>query len=350
MLFRQRQYSYRSVRKASRILWVFFLITFIVAVIVVHQIRQYFFIHSDAAPISFSVSEGESFGSISARLEESEVIPSAFWFCVTARLAGLADAVRAGTTLVTPGDRSSDILGALIYPSGVAEVSVTIPEGYTIAQMGDEVRVALPHITAEEWSRVTGANSSFAGDAFVLSAQKPADVDLEGYLFPDTYRFFYDATAEDVVERMLRTMESRVKSLGPATGDAEGMTTHELLTLSSIIEREVRGADDMKEISDIFLKRLEIGMALQSDATVNYVTGGDDPSLSLVDRHLDSPYNTYEYPGLPPGPISNPGMNALRAVWEPASNGYYYFLTDSSGGVHYASTYDEHIVNKARYL
>lgn len=350
MLFRQRQYSYRSSRRSSRLLWILTCIVFLSFFVAFRQIRQYFFVTSDAASLSFSVAEGESFASVAARLEDADVIPSAFWFRVAARFAGLADDVRAGTTLVTPGDRSSDILGALVYPSGVAEVSVTIPEGYTLVQIGDAVRARLPHITEEEWLRVTGSNSPFVSDAFVLAAQKPVDVDLEGYLFPDTYRFFYDATAEDVVGRMLRTMESRVKSLGSAAGDAEGMTTHELITLSSIIEREVRNPEEMREVSDIFLKRLDIGMALQSDATVNYVTGGDDPSISLSDRDTDSLYNTYKYPGLPPGPISNPGMNALRAVWNPAENDYYYFLTDAEGNVYYAATHNEHVVNKALYL
>lgn len=351
MLFRTQSYGYLGRRsRRSRIplvLAAFFLIFVFVAV---RQVHQYFFRTSDSAQVSFTVDEGESFSSISKRLVDEDIIPSAWWFRISAKFAGLDDDIRSGTTVVTPGDRSADILGALMYPSGASEVSVTIPEGYTLAQIGATVRTALPDITAEEWQRVTGVSSPFATDAFVVSSQKPTDVDLEGYLFPDTYRFFKDATAEDVVERMLRTMESRVASLGVPTGDAEGMTGHELITLSSIIEREVRDAEEMRQVSDIFLKRLEIGMALQSDATVNYVTGGDDPSISLTDRDLESPYNTYQNPGLPPGPISNPGMNALRSVWNPAENGYFYFLTDAEGTVYYAETHEEHVLNKALYL
>lgn len=351
MLFSARQYSYRSAHHKNRAPFIFFVAFIFFGVLVgFFQVHQYFFQTSDAAEVSFTVEEGESFAAIAERLDEEGIIPSAFWFRVAGRLSGFADDVRAGTTVVVPGDRSADILGALVYPSGAAEVSVTIPEGYTLVQIGETVRAVLPQITEEEWAHVTGPDSPFTQDSFVLRAQKPADVDLEGYLFPDTYRFFKDATADDVVERMLRTMESRVESLGSPTGDADGMTTHELLTLSSLIEREVRDPEEMRQVSDIFLKRLDIGMALQSDATVNYVTGGDDPSISLSDRDIDSLYNTYKYPGLPPGPISNPGMHALRAVWSPAENPYYYFLTDSQGNVYYAETHDEHVVNKARYL
>lgn len=351
MLFRTQTYGYLGRRpRRSRVPFLVAGIFLVGVLIASRQVHQYFFRSSDAPEVSFTVGEGESLSSVSRRLADAEIIPSAWWFRIAAKFAGLDDDIRAGTTVVVPGDRSADILGALIYPSGNSEVSVTIPEGYTLVQVGATVRAALPHITQEDWLRVTSSSSSFASDPFVVSSQKPADVDLEGYLFPDTYRFFENATAEDVVERMLRTMESRISALGEPTGDAEGMTGHELLTLSSIIEREVRGSEEMKEVSDIFLKRLEIGMALQSDATVNYVTGGDDPSISLTDRDLDSPYNTYQYPGLPPGPISNPGANALRAVWNPAENGYFYFLTDAEGTVYYAETHDEHVLNKALYL
>lgn len=351
MLFRTQTYGYLGRRpRKSRVPFVVAALFLVFAFVAVRQINQYFFRSSDAAEVSFTVDEGESFSSISKRLADEDIIPSAWWFRISAKFAGLDDDIRSGTTVVIPGDRSADILGALMYPSGASEVSITIPEGYTLVQIGATVRAALPDITEGEWQRVTGVSSPFATDAFVVSSQKPTDVDLEGYLFPDTYRFFKDATAEDVVERMLRTMESRVASLGVPTGDAEGMTGHELITLSSIIEREVRDAEEMRQVSDIFLKRLEIGMALQSDATVNYVTGGDDPSISLTDRDLESPYNTYQNPGLPPGPISNPGMNALRSVWNPAENGYFYFLTDAEGTVYYAETHEEHVLNKALYL
>lgn len=352
MLFRKQQYSYRPRQKRSRLPVIAVGLFILGGLLAYRQIHQYFFIEPSpqAESLGFRVAEGESVRSIATRLESMDVIPSAFWFRVSAKLSGLDEKIRVGTTTVQQGDRYADILGALIYPSGEEEVTVTIPEGYTLVQIGSTVRAALPHISEEDWLQATGASSSAAESDFVQDAEKPVDVDLEGYLFPDTYRFFEHATAEDVVFRMLRTMESRVRSLGEPTGDAEGMTMHELLTLSSIIEREVRKSDEMREVADIFLKRLEIGMALQSDATVNYVTGGKDPSISLADRDLDSPYNTYQYPGLPPGPISNPGMNALRAVWNPAENSYYYFLTDMQGKVYYAETHDEHVLNKARYL
>jgi UPF0755 protein len=185
----------------------------------------------------------------------------------------------------------------------------------------------------------------------VVVAQKPGDVDLEGYLFPDTYRFAYDASAEDIARIMLDNMAEQVNDAGRPNGDAAEMTIHEILTLASIIEREVRQPSTMKNVADIFLKRLDIGMALQADSTVNYVIEGDSPSITLDQRdNTESPYNTYKYPGLPPGPISAPSANAIDAVLNPTANNYLYFLTTDDGEIYYAETHDEHVRNKAFLL
>lgn len=303
----------------------------------------------DAVEVSFTVASGESIRSVAERLKEDGYIANAFWFRMTAGFAGLADDVKAGSTSFLPGDRYADILQALMYPSGAAEVSVTIPEGYTIAQIGEVVRAQIPSISVEEWEQATGMTSPLENHPLIIRSDKPENVDLEGYLFPDTYRFFATAQAEDVVSVMIDTMERRIEALGELKGDAAGMTLHEAITLASIVEREVRRSEEMREVADIFLKRLEIGMALQADSTVNYVTGGKDPSISFAETELDSPYNTYQNAGLPPGPISNPGMNALRAVFDPAENPYFYFLTDPLGKVYYAETFDQHIDNR-QYL
>ncbi len=340
-------------KKTNRILYI--VVTLVIMGLLwqsAKQIHQYFFAEplADTTSVLFIVSEGESFKTIANRLQERGIIKSAWWFRLDAKLAGLDDDIKAGQTTLTPGDRYADILGALLYPAGESEISLTIPEGYTIAQIGEVVREKFPEITLEEWNRVTGASSPFTANDFTFLASKPAGVDLEGYLFPDTYRFFKDANAEDIVRKMLQTMQSRIEALGEPTSQGVLLNLHDRLTLASIVEREVRSAETMRNVADIFYKRLDIGMALQSDATINYVTNGDDPSVSAEDLQTDSLYNTYKYPGLPPGPISNPGMNALRAVWNPAENPYYYFLTDAEGNIYYAKTHDEHVVNKAKYL
>lgn len=304
----------------------------------------------DEEPITFVIDEGESFQSVAHRLEQQKIIANAFWFRIAAKVAGTDAQVKSGAHVMVPGDNYLDTLGLLTAAPSGNEIKVTVPEGFTLAQMGALLN-DLGLVTPAEWQAATDMNSPLEQHAFVVAAQKPNDVDLEGYLFPDTYRFAADATAEQIATAMLETMVARVESLGRPTGDAAGYTTHELLTLASIVEREVRQPDTMKNVADIFLKRLEIDMPLQADSTVNYITGGTDPSISLEDRdNTDSPYNTYKYPGLPPGPISAPSMNALTAVLNPTHNEYYYFLTTDEGVIYYAETYEEHLVNKNTYL
>lgn len=304
----------------------------------------------DAQGVQIVVEEGDTLSSVIPKLGDAV---SPFWFKVYAKFSGQESSIHPGTFTFHEGASYRAIL-QMLQVGSVNDVTLTIPEGFAITQMGERVVAAFPRITMEEWARVTGQFSPLEEHPFVIAAEKPDDVDLEGYLFPDTYSFFADATAEDIAKKMIDTMYERVATAGihvAPDGEAhDAMSIHEMLTLASIVEKEVRQLATMKNVADIFLKRLEIGMALQSDATVNYITGGDDPSVSYADLEIDSLYNTYKYPGLPPGPISNPGLNALMAVAAPTANDYYYFLTTDEGDVYYAETHDEHVANKSRYL
>ncbi len=319
-------------------------------VVAINQINRIFFQSPKpgAQAITFTVTSGDSFSEVDKRLKEQGIIANGLWFRVAAEFSGLTDNLQAGVYSLTPDQSYGDILSHLTT-SEVTDISITFPEGLTIAQMGELVHTKFG-ISTDDWAKATGQYSKFETHPFVVRAKKPDDVDLEGYLFPDTYRFFADATADDIVKKMIDTMEARVGEISAPTGDSKDMTFHEVLTLASIVQREVRKPSEMKNVADVFLKRLSIGMALQADSTVNYVTGGKDPSISLNERDIMSPYNTYKNPGLPPGPISNPGLDALTAVIHPATNSYLYFLTDDLGNVYYAQTFDQHIQNKARYL
>lgn len=328
----------------------------VIAVIVVvgvanRQAQRFWFsaAAADAEPVTIVVVPGDTLSSIVPAMDRAGLV-NAFWFKVYAKFSGNEE-IRPGTYAIGPGSAYAGILGLLHY-GNANDIAITFPEGFTLVQMGERVNETFD-IPVDEWRVATGQFSPLEQDPFVVAAGKPDDVDLEGYLFPDTYRFTRDATAEDIVKEMLDTMAARVATVNLSAEVGEGKSfasLHEALTLASIVEKEVRTPETMANVADIFLKRLAIDMALQSDATVNYVTGGNDPSVSLADLETDSPYNTYKNPGLPPGPISNPGLNALAAVATPATNPYYYFLTTDDGHVYYATTHDEHVANKARYL
>jgi UPF0755 protein len=324
----------------------------ILFIVGLNQLNRYFWQEpkDNAEAEVFVITEGESFQTVARHLEDQDLIASKAWFRAGAEVAGLTNDLKVGSYALQPGLSYKTVLAILTAGTTDADIRVTIPEGYTIKQMG-ELLASKGLISIEDWTTATGQFSSLETHEFVVAADKPDDVDLEGYLFPDTYRFAVGATAVDIAEVMLDNMSNRVGNLGEPSGDAEGMTMHEVLTLASIVEREVRQPETMKNVADIFLKRLDIGMALQADSTVNYVTGGDSPSITLDERdNTDSPYNTYKYPGLPPGPISAPGLNAIDAVLNPIHNAYLYFLTTDEGEIYYAETHEEHVSNKARYL
>ncbi len=299
-----------------------------------------------AAQVIVEVPEGASLALVADDLEDQDLIASSFWFRVYAALDGSARFVQAGTFELSPGMSYADVIDELIDAPG-DEIQMTIPEGFTLEQIGERVLSSLA-LFESDWDAAVGVSSPLASHAFVTDAQKPSDVDLEGYLFPDTYRFFQNATADEIVETLVGEMQSNIEEEG-ITPPA-GWTMHDVLTLASIIEREVPNPDDMAMIADIFLKRLSIGMALQSDATINYITQKDDPTPSLDDLKVDSLYNTYLHAGLPPGPIASPGIEAIKAVVNPTSNPYYFYLTSEEGEVIYSVTHDQHVANKAIYL
>lgn len=188
------------------------------------------------------------------------------------------------------------------------------------------------------------------GKTYSWLSDKPKSASLEGYLFPDTYRFFEDSTPEQVVAKLLENFNAKFSDSLRTSLTSQGRDVYETVILASIVERELQTDADRAKAADIFLRRIEAGIPLQSDATVNYVTGKSALQPTYDDLQIDSPYNTYKYPGLPPGPIGNPGLSALRAAVNPEANPYYYFLTGTDGKTHFAKTLEEHVLNRQKYL
>lgn len=215
---------------------------------------------------------------------------------------------------------------------------------------------------------------------YVVLADKPAKADLQGFLFPDTYRFAKTATAMEVVDELLQTFTSKFnqassdsenksgyfilpgyESYKVGTRVAPGLTVFDIVTLASILEKETGRAGELatsdrlleerRTVAGIFLNRLQQGMPLQSDATVNFVTKAGLASPTLDQTKVDSPYNTYKYAGLPPGPIANVSYSSLYAALHPLKTNYLYFLHEQNmGEVHYAADYETHLRNKQKYL
>ncbi len=192
---------------------------------------------------------------------------------------------------------------------------------------------------------------------FAFLQDKPAHYSLEGFLFPDTYRVFTDASAEDIIFKMLANFDRQLTAEMRAEIARQGKTIYEVIIMASLIEKEapIDYSDpenrDARIVSDIFWGRLKVGQALQSDATLSYLLDDNNPAHSGKDLEIDSPYNSYKYRGLPPTPICNPGIKAIEAAIYPIATNYNYFLTSLDGrDIYYARTYEEHLQNKYKYL
>ena len=308
---------------------------------------------SDAPSVEVVVAEGTGVAQIGEQLEQENVITSALFFKAYVKLFHRQSALQAGTFTLQKGMNIASVVSVMTHAEE-KEIEVTIPEGWTLRQMGERFVEQLPGVTKKDWEEVTGPQGKLIVASQDILKGIPVEQGLEGYLFPDTYRFRENADAKTVADVMVITLKRRLAEQGISIPENlifdNGMTFHEVLTLASIVEREVRSSEDMKKVAGIFFTRLKINMALQADSTVNYVTGKKDPGVTLEDSRVDSPYNTYRQLGLPPGPISNPGINAILAVLHPQDSDALYFLTSPDGTVYYANTFQQHIANKANYL
>lgn len=212
---------------------------------------------------------------------------------------------------------------------GIDRERITFPEGFTNINMADRLSATFPNFDR----------------ALFLELTK----DDQGYLFPDTYGFFPSLAPDLVVTTLKRNFDKKVAPLEESI-EKSGRSLEDIIIMASIIEKEANGPEDRAIISGILWKRISIDMALQVDAPFLFLLNKESKELTLKDLAIDSPYNTYRYKGLPPGPINNPGLESIKAAIAPQSSPYLYYLHDSAGGIHYASTYQEHQANIKRYL
>ncbi|HEY0010580.1 MAG TPA: endolytic transglycosylase MltG [Candidatus Paceibacterota bacterium] len=212
---------------------------------------------------------------------------------------------------------------------GIEPYRVTLTEGMTV----DDMAVAL-----------AGGIPGFDTEAFLELASTS-----EGYLFPDTYFFMPGTEADDAFARLRARFDERVETIGDIVA-ASGRTLPELVIMASLLEREAQGQEDMRVVAGILWKRLDMGMLLQVDAVFGYINGENGYTPTAADLASDSPYNTYMHEGLPPGPISNPGIESLIAAATPTPTDYLYYLTGRDGKMYYGRTFEEHKQNRALYL
>ena len=272
------------------------------------------------------IPQGGSMQTVENILLEKKCIRSKFLFDVYTNI--LNPQVRQGTYTITQSLSLFGYVTAFSRGDVAVQTRFIIPEGYTNEQIAAQCQAKLSQCDAKK---------------FIAQTES-----LRGYLFPDTYIFGGSETESQVIAVMQKTFEKKAR---PILNTYKGkLSTDEIINLASIVEREANNETDMKMVADILLRRLQIGMALQVDATFFYERGQGTYDLSISELRQNSPYNTYTNVGLPPTPISNPGENAIRAVVDPTKNKYFFYLTGTDGKMRYAVTHDEHVRNKRLYL
>lgn len=294
----------------------------------------------------FVLESGTTVMDLGAALEREGLVSSRYAFAWEVATKRQSRNLIAGDYQLSGTQTIQEILHAFTAGETVShDVKVTFPEGWTIRLMSERL-----------------TKNGLPGEAFFAAAMKPdpkwrakyaflADASkgatLEGFLFPDTYRFAPDVSADEIIDTMLANFDKKFTSELRGAAKAKNRTLFEAVTLASIVEEEGRTEKDRGIIADIFWKRLAAGQPFQSDATVNYVLGTLKDQPTLADIETDSPYNTYKYAGLPPGPISNPSLISLKSAVSPTPNPYYYFLNNlETREIFYAETFEGHVANR----
>jgi len=295
---------------------------------------SYYFVFSP--PLNFPlrntvrIEEGMTLKQIASRLKETGVIRSQTVFASMVTISGKQENLVAGQYSFDRPYSLFTIVGRLISGTfGFHMVKVVIPEGATVAEISSLSAKNLPLFTRKNFLDLTE--------------------EKEGYLFPDTYYFTPVATENDVLAQLEKNFK---KQVGPYEVEAliTGHSLHEILTMASLLEEEAKTDDDRAMISGILWNRIELGMPLQVDAVFPYIVGRNTFQVTKADLANPSPYNTYVHKGLPPGPISNPGISSIRAAIHPTKNDYLFYLHDKHGTMRYARTFEEHVANRRKYL
>ena len=318
---------------------VFIFVVFLFLVVFWWQIRTP--LDSAGEKIIFKVEKGDSTKSIAENLKKAELIKNSFNFRLYVFLSLSQYDLKPGESELSPKMSIREIADTLVL-GGVNEVLITIPEGFSLKQI-EERLVAAKLVKPGEI-----LNYEFAENIPPVLSGKPKLASLEGYLFPDTYRFFKDASLSDVVSKMIANLDAKLTPDLIAVMISSGRGTYEILTMASLIEKEIKSDADREIVSGILWKRLKAGIPLQVDATLIYITGRKE--ISDADKKINSPYNTYFYRGLPKGPIASPGLSAIRAAIFPEASSYWYYLSTKNGTTIFSKTLEEHNRNKAIYL
>ena len=295
------------------------------------------------SPYEFKIKKGESFFAIAKNLKKEGIIDNYYLFLFYLFGTQKYSQLQAGKYLFYPPLTPKQLVNQIIKGETIKE-RLTIIEGWTLKEIATLLEEK-GYSQKEFFSLVTKDFS----DEFDFLKDKPKDLTLEGYLFPDTYEIEPEESLESIIKKILKNFD---RKLDPEMRDEitrQQKTIFEIVIMASMLEKEVKTLEEKRLVSGILWKRLRVGMPLQVDATISYITGKKTTKISLKETQIDSPYNTYKYKGLPKGPICNPGKESIFAAIYPKESDYWYYLSTPDGEIIFSRTFKEHIRAKDKY-
>ncbi|MBV8602659.1 MAG: endolytic transglycosylase MltG [Candidatus Eremiobacteraeota bacterium] len=287
------------------------------------------------------VPRGSSFGAVTQELADDGVIAHRLPFLLLARLRHVDTDVKAGEYRFPPHQTLDEVLRKLVEGGAQIAAWVTIPEGYTAAQIAND-------LAAHDLGRAQSYRDYFARRTIVLGGVRTKG--LEGYLFPSTYLFPLAAPPSQAAKILVDEFRRELPADAESKARRLGYTLPQVVTLASLIEREAKADDERALMAGVYYNRLRKGMPLEVDATIEYIFPEHKTEITRADLQIESPYNTYKHVGLPPTPIANPGRASLLAALNPQPSDYYFYVYKGNGHHAFARTLEEHNANVSRYL
>lgn len=294
--------------------------------------------------ITYTVIKGWGDDEIAKDLEKAGIIRSDYFFRLYVVASFKHSALKAGKYNLS-SRMSAYQIATKLANGDVIKNKITIFEGWDIK---DTAKYFAEKGICQEDEFLADVKKDYS-KSFGFLKEKPAGVSLEGYLFPDTYEIAEGETCEDVLHIILQNFDAKISPEIKAKTISQKKSLFDIITMASIIEKEVKKIDDKKIVSGILWKRLDAGMPLQLDSTVNYITNKNDPGVAIKDTKIDSPYNTYKYKGLPMGPISNPGIESILAALNPTKTAYWFYLSSFTGKTIFSKNFAEHTLARTIY-
>jgi len=293
---------------------------------------------NDSTSLEVRIPENSSAREVAAILEKNGLIRNQDIFLNYCRQNGLDVQLKAGLYILQKSQSLPEI-AQQIAQGKVKTPSFTVPEGYTVRQVG-ELLVKKQICTQQQWQEAVQADYQFD---FILPGAPKNEARLEGFLFPDTYTIGEKTSAQDIINMMLNNFVVVWNKSYAGQALNKKLSTRNIIIVASIIEREARIPEERTRISGVIYNRLQKGMPLQIDATVLYSLGEHRSTVTYKDLEINSPYNTYKNVGLPPGPIACPGRDAIDAALNPEKNSFYYYVAKGDNSHIFSSTYAEHL-------